>query len=58
MNAELRRDPGTEGPLFSRDPRLRHKVHEVEIEMNKKLYNPTCPLPCHQTHTPAPPSPL
>lgn len=45
MNAELRRDPGTEGPLFSRDHMLRHKIHEVETEMSKKLYDQHVPFP-------------
>lgn len=52
MTAELRRDPGTDGPPFSRDSMLRHKVHEVETEMNKKLSDQHAPFPATKyTHT-------
>ena len=41
MNAELKREPGTEGAPFYRDPMLRNRDTWVEIEMSKKHYNPT-----------------
>ena len=52
MNAELRWDPGTEGP-FCRDPMQRH-THEGDIEMSRNSYNPTCSP--HHTHTHSSPS--
>ena len=36
MNAELKREPGTEGPPCCRHLMLETEVHEVEIEMNKQ----------------------
>lgn len=56
MNAELKREPGTEGPPCCRHLMLETEVHEVEIEMNKQSYNLLIPnslphsIPPH-THT-------
>lgn len=50
MNAELRKDPDTEGPLFYRDPM--QGTSYIETEMSMTPYNRNCPLLCPpHTHT-------
>lgn len=49
MNAELRKDPDTEGPLFYRDPM--QGTSYIETEMSMTPYTRNCPLLCPHTHT-------